>query len=161
MKQTAWVRNEAVGNPDCPVMIRSVLAVCGFSVRHHHFPPNHIDEHYHDHPWPFVTLVLRGSYTDLQPSGVKDTLRPGSLRWRAAGHIHRTQTADQGCTTLVFTGRARSDWGFWVDGRYFAWRTYRRLFRPPACAPSQADVKSESGDRVGGDLRGVEECELA
>lgn len=55
----------------------------GRSVRIHHFYRSDDARHFHDHPWWFVTLVVRGGYTDVSEMG-EDKLRPGSVRYRSA-----------------------------------------------------------------------------
>jgi hypothetical protein len=70
-----------VGPNDCPIMHR--WAIFGgaspsskpllfpgfkrFTLKVHHFLPNRDDRDVHDHPWPFVTIVLAGGYDDLVP----------------------------------------------------------------------------------------------
>lgn len=56
--------------PDCPYLDRWVLGVgrpsrpCWFSIRLHHFFRSD-DDHLHDHPTWFLTLVLKGTYDDV------------------------------------------------------------------------------------------------
>jgi hypothetical protein len=126
---------ESVGNAECPVMIRSVIAVAGFSVRLHRFRAGYEDEHPHDHPWAFITVVLRGGYVDISAAGVRDVLTRGSVRYRRSSHTHRTSVAPSGATTLVLTGPLVRDWGFWIDGKLYPWRRYRQEFPPAPCAP--------------------------
>lgn len=90
-------------------LTRWALKVCGHKILLHRFRA-HRDLEYHDHPWPFVTFVLWGSYVDeALDTGVRDVLRPGSLRRRSALHAHRTS-----CTrttwTIVVTGRHERSW---------------------------------------------------
>lgn len=134
MKTISFTRGEVVGNPECPVMTRTVLALGAFSLRLHRFAPDHEDVHPHSHPWWFATVVLSGGYEDVSLDGV-DRLGRGAVRLRACRHTHRTRVGPAGCTTIIITGPARHDWGFWVRGRYFPWKLYRRKFPAPPCAP--------------------------
>jgi hypothetical protein len=78
-----WRRDpDRIGHPDCPNIVRwtplsppwrrSTLAN-GYRIRVtpkvmlHRFLPTADDRDPHDHPWPFVTLVLAGRYDDLAP----------------------------------------------------------------------------------------------
>lgn len=110
---------EWVGLPSCPYLRRWVIEFPShFSIRLHHFISSDDDRAFHDHPWWFVTLVLRGSYVDWSPSG-KDRLTPGSIRYRPAHHSHTVLT--EGAWTLVVTGPKMRLWGFrdHETGRWF------------------------------------------
>lgn len=89
----AWLREPFIVGPDeCPIMYRwaviggasptsKPLLFPGFkrwTLKVHHFMPNRDDRDVHDHPWPFLTVVLWGSYDDLVPC-------PGSTCERASG----------------------------------------------------------------------------
>ena len=138
MKVFALRANETVGNPTCPVMTRTVVAVGGFSIRVHRFFPGYQDVHAHSHPWWFVTLVLRGGYVDHSKRGA-DRLSVGTFRLRRPQHTHRLAVGPEGCTTLVLTGPLINDWGFWVDRRFYPWDRYRERFAAAPCAPTWAD----------------------
>lgn len=56
---------EFIGPEECPMMRRWIVVSPLGSVRLHHFLRGDNDRQPHDHPWWFVTLVLRGGYTDL------------------------------------------------------------------------------------------------
>lgn len=144
MKYLAVFRNEVVGNPECPMMHRTGFALGGktplgrtglFSVRLHRFCPNYADDHPHDHPWPFVTLVIKGSYIDIDRFGNRDLLRRGSFRYRPAQHAHRTFISREGCMTIVITGPVIRQWGFWSEGNFYsaAVKALRDRFGHTAC----------------------------
>jgi hypothetical protein len=85
----------------------------------------------HDHPWPFVTLVLKGGYAE--DLGVRAT-RGGPITrrrpraWRR-GSIHRMRKTDAHTITsvttwtLVLTGRRRPEpaWGYWDNAGFTLW----------------------------------------
>lgn len=111
----------------------------GRALMFHYFPP-HEATTFHDHPWPFTTLVLWGSYTDLTPcekcagqgfdSTVNVLLARGSDRWctRCGGSgvlldrvrmgerrrrpaTHRHRTIVRHRTfTVVVCGRTEREW---------------------------------------------------
>lgn len=94
------------------------------------------DRHLHDHPRPFVSLVLRGGYVEELPwpSTLSGTCGgyTSHVRWlniKRATDLHRIVSLDRTPTwTLVFCGPLRRRWGFvtedgWVDHEaYFSRR---------------------------------------
>lgn len=110
-KHIRW--GEEIGIGDCPYLKRWVIEFPKhFSIRLHHFVASDDDRAFHDHPWWFVTLVLKGTYTDWSPRG-HDTLGPGSIRYRPALHRHTVLT--EGVWSLVITGPKFRAWGFWDE----------------------------------------------
>jgi hypothetical protein len=145
---SSWLHApEIIGDDDCPIFQRWLLFSWGKGdpespsehqrkVFIHHFLPDVPPEpDPHDHPWPFVTICLRGGYRDnnyVDPArhaltASIDHLRPGSIRFRPARHAHTTATGTKGAWTLVVTGKARPEsWGFWdLIGTLPAGRTWR------------------------------------
>jgi len=102
------------------------MVALGFcSIRVHHFYRSDDERAHHDHPWWFVTLVLKGGYTDVSDlrgsnNHVQslDHLRPGSVRFRPALHRHTVRTDPGGVWTVVLTGPNVRTWGFWVNGKF-------------------------------------------
>lgn len=78
---------QRLGLPECPYMRRWVIDFKIFAIRVHRWQGSDDARAFHDHPWWFLTLVLRGSYTDVSPDG-RDQLRAGSIRYRPAHHRH-------------------------------------------------------------------------
>lgn len=149
--------------PDCPYLERWVIGLgrglfkkelrktnppprSWFSFRLHHFFRSD-EDHLHDHPTWFVTLVLKGTYKDwvrcenCEGTGagelgegrlcgfclgrgqvVGDYMKPGSIRFRPALHAHRVET--EGCWTLLLFGPRKRDWGFWSPEGWIRQRTY-------------------------------------
>jgi hypothetical protein len=103
--------------PDCPYVIRWRLELFGYSVRVHHWLSNDDPRAFHDHPWWFLTFVVKGGYKDVSPEG-KDCLRPGSIRYRPALHQHIVYPNTGGCWTILITGRPLRKFGFWKDGKF-------------------------------------------
>lgn len=98
-------------------MERWVLNVGLFSIRIHHWRSSDDGRFFHDHPWNFITLVLRGSYVDVSTSG-RESMTLGTIRYRSATHAHTTEVAPSGCWTIVLTGPVVRRWGFWVKDRW-------------------------------------------
>jgi hypothetical protein len=107
--------------PECPYVIRWRLETPLGSIRVHHWLGPDDDRAFHDHPWWFATVVLRGSYADLSSNGTNgrcDILRAGSVRFRPALHRHIVTPGPDGAWTLLVTGRRVRAWGFWRDGKF-------------------------------------------
>jgi len=109
--------HEKLGLAECPYLHRWTLRLGAFSLRLHHFLSSDDKRALHDHPWWFVTLVLRGGYTDVSEAG-EDHLGVGSVRFRRALHRHTVQVDPGGVWTLILTGPARRAWGFWPEGKF-------------------------------------------
>jgi len=98
-----------------------------FGVYVHHIRLPDRERALHDHPWAFVSLILRGGYVEELPDGhyrgafpAADTWhrrlvsrRPGSIHRMPADGLHRIRTlADAPCWTLIVRGRREREWGF-------------------------------------------------
>lgn len=103
---------ERLGLPDCPYVIRWRIETKSWSVRLHHWLGPDDDRAFHDHPWWFATLVLRGGYTDRSPAG-SEHLRAGAMRFRPALHRHTVIPDPGGAWTVIVTGSRARSWGFW------------------------------------------------
>lgn len=96
----------------------------------HQFLHDDEDRALHDHPWWFVSWVLRGKYYEITPNNFirRDWL---SLAFRPAEHAHRVvlekRLADGlaiPCWTLVVTGSVTRDWGFWCPQGWRHWKEF-------------------------------------
>lgn len=102
--------------------ITRLIQYFGIAIRIHHILRSDDDRAFHDHPWPYLTIILRGGYIEHTPifnksglyCGVKSTIRrPGSILFRSAKSWHRLEVipgAD--CWTLFCTGKYVQTWGF-------------------------------------------------
>lgn len=106
---------EFIGPADCPMLRRWVIITPLGSIRLHNFLRSDDERDPHDHPWWFLTVMLKGAYTDFTtfPDGTtgQDRLSAGSIRFRPAKHRHMVKTT--GAWTLIITGRNARSWGFW------------------------------------------------
>ena len=80
----------------------------------------------HDHPWAFMTIILKGGYWEHTPCinphtkeivGENKVWRgPGSIIIRTSNEYHWLELEqDKPATTLFFMGPQQRDWGFLVD----------------------------------------------
>jgi hypothetical protein len=107
-----------LGREGCPWVRRWKLRHPFGSIHLHHLLRSNTDGVYHDHPWSFLTIVLKGMYIDCAPrpdgGEHEDRLRVGSVRFRRPHHVHRIET--DGAWTLVFTGQTVREPLFWTRG---------------------------------------------
>lgn len=106
----------------------------GVAVRVHHILRSDDDRYLHDHPWPYITILLRGGYTEVQPifrdrmfKGLTHTWRPeGSVLFRRATSWHRLVVPEGKTTwTLFITGPKVQSWGFLITPEFKQyWREY-------------------------------------
>lgn len=96
------------------------------AARVHHILRSDAGEDFHDHPWPYLTIILRGGYCEVRPvldaSGrvIEERRRwygPGSVLLRRAGTWHRLELQPgRTAWTLFCTGPKVQGWGFLSRG---------------------------------------------
>jgi hypothetical protein len=139
---------ESIGLPECPYLRRWVADFGLFSIRLHRWQSSDDARHFHDHPWWFLTLVLRGRYVDVSPDG-RDQLRPGSIRYRPALHKHTVEVQQPGTWTLLITGPTERRWGFWVNDKMIRRDKYFAVHGHHPCDASGEPVRmSPDGERL-------------
>lgn len=105
------------------------------AVRVHHILRSDLDRVFHDHPWPYLTIILKGGYTEVTPAYTADGFYDGERReqygagsvlFRQARTWHRLEIAEDVDTwTLFITGPKRQSWGFMAEPRRKVyWREY-------------------------------------
>lgn len=123
----------------------------GWSARVHHTVRSDADRHLHDHPWPNISVILKGVYIEHMPAWPNDSnvvggfgfgltdrevtygmlRRPGDVVKRSAIARHRLEVpfVDAGCYSLFIMGPWEQVWGFYTKMGKVEWRTYLGL--PP------------------------------
>jgi len=94
----------------------------------------------HDHPWPFFSIVLLGSYHEEVPSiyyGYGRTQRVSWINFKRATSLHRiTHCSRKPVWTLVFRGPRVRTWGFETA---FGWKSHREYY---GMRPWEEDAES-------------------
>ena len=132
--QIRW--NEPLGEKECPYAFRYVFIFFGFAIRIHKWIRSDDKRNFHDHPWWFITFVLKGSYTDVYNDNniiKQDTLKRFKLRYRPSNHRHYVDVPKEGCWTILLTGRPIRKWGFYIDGKFKRPLKYFDKFGHPPC----------------------------
>jgi hypothetical protein len=88
----------------------------------------------HDHPWPFLSWVLRGGYREdiYRYSMHADGPSPDGWRERRRWSVHRMPIdlahqiyyLEPATVTLVLVGRRQHTWGFWTPDGFVPWTEY-------------------------------------
>ena len=131
-----------VGDPARPYMLRWYILPRNplLNVYLHKFVRDDDDRALHDHPWPSVSVLLKGRYLEqmhgknlLGEPGIIKVMR--SWQWwslfgipivfRRATHRHRIELIDgDPAWTLFVTGPVVRDWGFWCPKGFVPWQKF-------------------------------------
>lgn len=110
-----------------------------FNIYIHYIAKSDEDEHMHDHPWDFISFILRGGYYEdsiqafWQTKDTIDKIEYESIVVCALEYIKRQANIFHKITlikptwTLVFTGPRKRTWGYFVDHKWIDNITYRKL----------------------------------
>lgn len=105
-----------------PYLVRwSVLTTPWFGIKVHRILRADWARHRHDHPWWFLSVVVRGGYVE----DVLGSHRP--VRWvnfKRSGDAHRIVRVEPATWTLVLTGPRRRRWGFYTLDGWVPWDEY-------------------------------------
>jgi len=96
----------------------------------HHWLESDDQRNPHSHPWWFFSFVLSGSYLDV---GMKQTIvrKKFSIKFYPHSHVHKVNT--RGCWTLLLTGPAIHNWGFYVGDQFVSKSRYFRKYGHHEC----------------------------
>lgn len=141
-----WLRNRLTGKPHFviggehrPYLLRWFVvprnSFCNIYL--HKFLRSDDDRALHDHPWTFLSLLLKGEYVEHRADGTQKHRKAGSVAFRRPNVLHRvellqevvdfghfTMHREAPAWTLIITGPKRREWGFlcpkgWVHWEYF------------------------------------------
>lgn len=92
----------------------------------------------HDHPWWFISIMLKGKYFEKTIAQIVRRRAP-SIAFRRSTHRHQVTLPRQldatghshsvavPCWTLVITGRVTRNWGFWCPQGFIPWQNFTAL----------------------------------
>ena len=95
----------------------------------HRIGGSDVDPCMHDHPWSFVSIILRGGYLEHTPHGVFNR-RPGGITYYPQGWLHRLELSGPAWTILI-GGAVKRMWGFMTPT---GWQSYEDYDRSKAAA---------------------------
>lgn len=95
------------------------------SARVHHILRSDYDRALHDHPWWYITIILKGGYWEVTPKGTK-WYGPGRIRFARAKSQHRLVVPKgEDAWTLFIHGPKSRDWGFQIsETEWVYWKDY-------------------------------------
>jgi hypothetical protein len=131
---------ESDGTADSPYLTRwTLIGSDKFAVYLHKFHRSDRDD-LHDHPWPFISIILWRGYFEEVPAvwtyepadhysneGLRKRKRvwPGAVLFRKATHQHRVILVNgKPAWTLVIRGAYVRDWGFLTGAGWQRWKEY-------------------------------------
>src|SRR2546430_15350386 len=97
-----------------PLVTRRILFRCPwFGLFLHTLHRSDYDRALHDHPWGFISIILKNGYSEMTPKGVL-THFAGSVLFRPAEWKHCVIIDDPEYPSwnLVFVGPRTRKWGF-------------------------------------------------
>lgn len=114
-----------VGEKDDPYLLRWWLIPRNrfFNVYLHKFLRDDDDRALHDHPWPSVSIVLKGCGIEHLPDR-KRVFRAQDVIFRRAKHAHRIELVSPVVWTLFITGPRVRDWGFHCPKGWVPWQVF-------------------------------------
>ncbi|AQT78287.1 hypothetical protein B1R94_02120 [Mycolicibacterium litorale] len=97
--------HQVIGGVDDPYLLRWHLIPRNpvLNIYLHKFLRSDDDRALHDHPWWFVSLILRGQYDEITDAGTKRR-RAGSIAYRPATWRHRVALLWKSCASCEGTG---------------------------------------------------------
>lgn len=108
-----------------PLLVRYFIAggnESPFGIYLHQLCRSDIERHFHDHPWAFVSIILRGGYTEHTPQG-STAYGAGSVLVRPARWQHKLQMDDVTWTLVIRFPKVRR-WGFITERGWVHWDQY-------------------------------------
>jgi hypothetical protein len=118
------------------------------------------DPIFHDHPWSYMTIVLKGGYWEHTPvfndegkmiTEFQTWRGPGSIIKRKANEFHWLELdGENPATTLFFMGPQQREWGFlvetkkginrWIRNDHYLsdWKNYHEKYIAPKAANRKA-----------------------
>lgn len=119
-----------IGKPEAPYLKRWWLIPRNrlFNIYLHQFLRSDDDRALHDHPWPNVSILLKGEYTEhtILRGGinVRKIYKGGAVKFRRAIAAHRIELHAGECWSLFITGPVIRSWGFHCPAGWRHWRDF-------------------------------------
>lgn len=90
----------------------------------------------HDHPFDFISIILRGGYTERVWPEIREAViglheliyvrrwLPGSVHKMTMEKAHMITRVRPGTKSLILCGPRRRNWGFWTAEGFVPWQEY-------------------------------------
>lgn len=111
-----------------------LLATPWFNIYIHNIRRSDEDLHMHDHPWHFLSIILKGVYEEKYQTFYEDQTRyanytVGNYVKHNARDVHQITLKTPEVWTLVFTSGREREWGYRTPQGWIDFKTYRQLKR--------------------------------
>lgn len=122
--------DEIIGGKDNPYMLRWWLVPRNrlMNVYLHLFLRSDDDRALHDHPWPNMSVLLYGRYSEhtIRAGGVHQITEyvAGNVKLRGPRFAHRIELTSGPCWSLFITGPKVRSWGFHCKTGWVHWRKF-------------------------------------
>ncbi len=125
-----------------------------FNVYIHRIYQNDKDHHCHSHPWNFVSFILWGGYREIrfvegQPPLSYERKAPCVFRC-TTDQFHKIVALYKPTTSLVITGRRKSEWGYQTDEGFMTNQQYREYKDRVLRCEDKCDEDDDDGFCPGG-----------
>jgi hypothetical protein len=93
------------------------------------------DPVFHDHPWDFTTIIIKGGYWEHTPDFFQGRVVGDKKIWRGPGSVIKRQSHEfhwleldnnQPAITLFIPKKRKRDWGFLVNNEWILNTEYLR-----------------------------------
>lgn len=87
------------------------------------------DPYLHDHPVSFLSVILRGGYSEVRVLPVGGWTYGWNWFWNyiRATDVHRIERVKPGTLTLCFMGPKAQEWGFYTPRGRIMWKDYYKM----------------------------------
>ena len=125
-----WFIKKGWGNERWSTVVKNkepgVQRSGNFAILVHKIMRSDEDRELHDHPWSFLSFILRNGYVEETPGGRFKRIWPLQVIRRAANWRHRVIIPNgKPAWTLVLTGKKTKSWSFFdQNGRGTPWRDF-------------------------------------
>ena len=82
------------------------------------------DRDLHDHPWNFISILVRGTYREITPAGERQVRL---FNVHKATDPHRVKL-EKPVYTILLRGKRRREFGFHTEEGWMHWREYNKRF---------------------------------
>lgn len=109
------IRKEVDGEMSLYMRRFYIFKVFGYAAFIHKIYRSDEDRFMHDHPWPFVTVILKNGYREEIPGRTRLITAPAIVK-HSATDLHRLHLLEGNPTWSIFLhGRRCREWGFQTD----------------------------------------------
>lgn len=140
-----WWRHLVLRHDGATFLERWGLDLPLFGVYVHHIAAPDPGMDHHDHPWPFVTIILWGGYREWTTTEVRRPKTTDMREWKRGSvhrfglhQAHRIVWCQPHTWTLVLRGRKTRTWGFFPPEGWVHYLRYDYATRRP-CTVQDTD----------------------